>query len=407
MPTLAAGGHTTKRRYNPIAPSTTPPSSPYVLVASYALDGPPATLQHLPGSFATVLGAIPDICHEIPDNCQNPFFVLTYHDIFSGQLSTTMEIPRMLPDLYHDHDFSPGGAKVPCKAAFQVTLNAPPLPKLPQDEMDGGGFSWSLTFRPRDLLVAPADFFSQIIRKFQQDGPYHILVMEDKNHLHGVSFLWRKKTRSNYVKLWGGEYVNAPLSHFDKDEWDNFRLVHIEKTPGHEDVKHYACKQTTTLDILTSYINGDYEAKADRPFQVISAHLPADLDYLEHWLPRKRALKTPKVYNQDLRPDLDLFKEDHPERYTDDSPFITPGHNGDIDDDYILQWWTSHVLHNRLPRKKTAKDIAQHVDTLLSFIHGPNAYKRGAFYITDHNAETPNELVCKGRKKYCICGREY
>lgn len=221
----------------------------------------------------------------------------------------------------------------------------------------GGAWSYFSTLRPRDYDDAPPDFESSVISRIRAESVYHIIVKENDNHLHCCSFLYKTQSRYNYSVGWYNA-ADSPCAFFDEQERTNLRKAHKNKAKAIENI--------TTTDVISSYLSGEYATKIDKPFEILSAKLPADLSELEFWIPDVGALKGPKYYNPDIRRQVNMFKADNLHLYADPKDRYPIEEVEFID----IQAWHNLKTHDfLLPSCRKRKDHDDHIADLMHHIN--------------------------------------
>lgn len=145
----------------------------------------------------------------------------------------------------------------------------------------GGCYAFFATFRPRNGITD--DDISRILHYIPKLAMYWLLVIEKEGaerHAHLVLFPHIAQQRSNVVTL----LSKHCLAGWDKDEIANFKRWDRRTGTG-------CVKTATSLDLISSYLDGTYAKKADDFFEVRDEQLPADLHELEKWIPDVGALK--------------------------------------------------------------------------------------------------------------------
>lgn len=241
-----------------------------------------------------------------------------------------------------------------------IVLDAPvvPFPGDPDPKMKTGN-SFFFTINPRDGVDnAPRDIADTLIAKILGDSFYHVLVREKeglRSHYHFVIFMrTRIVDQSNYKRSYG-QARKSPLHYMYEDspvpkdsEWHNFM--------------HNGCvKQPYNTDIITEYLSGHFEAKADDPFEMLSAHLPSDLDHLSPWLSDPALLGRSKpVLNAWYVQYEKLFIEDHPGF----------DHLIGVSESYLSQWYNIGVYcQRRFPIIVPTRKWKEQIKNLQRFIN--------------------------------------
>lgn len=265
---------------------------------------------------------------------------------------------------------------------YTIELDAKIEPR-PTDLDQGGAWSYFTTLRPRDWDSAPPDFTDKVVARVIAESLYHIIVKENDNHLHICSFLWKSKNRCNYASGWF-DAQDSPCHFYDQTERDNLRL---SRRKGKAIINIYS------TDLITSYLSGEYASKIDKPFEILSANLPADLSELEFWMPAVGALKADRHYNPELRRQVALFKSDNPDLYA------TEKDRYPIKDVSFIQvqYWHNTKTHDfLLPSFAHARDHDNHICRLMHHINPIPVYSRKLY----HNPVNPEQIPKSGHPAY-------
>lgn len=268
-----------------------------------------------------------------------------------------------------------------------IDFDAPTIP-FPGDSAPNlkNGNSFFFTIRPRDGVDnAPLDLSDKLQAKILGCSHYHILVKEKTgldSHFHFVMFMQSRITDVSNFKRSFGQARKSPLHFMFEDnpvpkgsEWHNFM--------------HNGCvRQPYNTDVITEYLSGHLDKKADDPYEIISAHLPKDLDHLSPWLtdlstigrPAKQALSAWYVHYEKI------FLEDHPD-------FKPPKdcHSGEgVSEQYLSQWYNDgQYKSRRFPILNSEKDEKFRIKRLMRFINQYDGPGYGSFDSTCR-IETPS-----------------
>lgn len=148
----------------------------------------------------------------------------------------------------------------------------------------GGSYAFFATFRPRHGITDST--VGSIISYVNKMSRHHFAVLEkegEERHLHLALFLNTPKQRSNIITM----FISNCLTDWTEEETKNFRFWDKLKKQG-------AVKTLTSLEVITSYLDGTYASKCDDKYEIVSQHLPDDLSELESLLPSVGSLARTK-----------------------------------------------------------------------------------------------------------------
>lgn len=148
----------------------------------------------------------------------------------------------------------------------------------------GGSFAFFATFRPRGGITD--EVINRLIAYMPIICRYWTIVEEkvgEERHVHVCLFLHKAQQRSNIVTM----LTRRIIYDWDDDEKKNFRRWCRNLGTG-------AVKVLTNLEVITSYLSGEYARKSEDYFAIVDRKLPEDLSELESFVPQVGALLRPK-----------------------------------------------------------------------------------------------------------------
>ena len=148
----------------------------------------------------------------------------------------------------------------------------------------GGCLAFFATYRPKTGLSE--ETLGRVCSYYDRTFKYYVIVIEKSGkdrHAHTAAFLNKPAQRSNFIT----SCLTNCCAGWDDEEIANFRRWDRATNQA-------AVKTLTSLGLITSYIDGTYQAKEGDAYRKIAERVPEDLSVLEQFMPKVGELARPK-----------------------------------------------------------------------------------------------------------------